>query len=518
MWPGRIVIVGGGTAGWLAALMLGDVARRGGHACAITVIESSKIGTVGVGEGTTAVFRQMLRHFGLDELEFLAATGATIKFGIRHRDWRRLGHAYDGPIDDPHQVADLPGGNLIDQYWVSQGKSVGTSHLFQHLIHRGASPYAQGAGRLIAVGPYHHAFHFDQALAGKYLRSKATGVTVIDDQVRAVNRSGLSGDIQSLGLEGGGTVAGDFFVDATGFRRRLIGEMGTSWTSYADVLPVNRAMPFWIDIPEGQEIPPVTLAWAQRSGWMWKIPTAERYGCGYVYSDVHVTPDQAKAEIEAALGHEISPRADIRIDAGRLDRNWSHNCLALGLSSSFLEPLEATSIHGTVVQLMLLTTLLPHPDERARHAFNAVAAAQVDDFRDFIRLHYVSERRDSPFWRDVAASHPPQVTERLAEWAGRVPGPGDFRPLPEGLPHVTHELHVPVLDGLGLLDAARARAQLAGRPDLRARARRAALDLDAEYRRASGRALPHREFLRSLAPVAGGAGSFPPSGLEKEQT
>ena len=153
MWPGKIVIVGGGTAGWLAAMMLGDSAKRGGHACQITVIESSKIGTIGVGEGTTAVFRQMLQHFGLDEMEFLAETGATIKFGIRHRDWRRLGHSYDGPIDDPHRVTGFEV-NALDLYQVSRGESVGQVHLFQHLLSRNKSPFADVEGRRVAVGPF----------------------------------------------------------------------------------------------------------------------------------------------------------------------------------------------------------------------------------------------------------------------------------------------------------------------------------------------------------------------------
>ncbi len=125
---------------------------------------------------------------------------------------------------------------------------------------------------------------------------------------------------------------------------------------------------------------------------------------GYVYSDAHCTPDQAKAEIEAALGYEIFPRNDIRIDSGRQDKAWIGNCVALGLSSSFLEPLEATSIHGTIVQLMMLAEWIDAPDGAVQ--YNRAVAGQVDDFRDFIRLHYVSERRDSPFWRDVARSHP----------------------------------------------------------------------------------------------------------------
>ncbi len=497
MWPRRICVVGGGTAGWLAAMMLGDSARRGGHACEVTVIESSKIGTIGVGEGTTAVFRQMLQHFGQDEVEFIAATGATIKFGIRHRDWRRKGHSYDGPIDDPHRVAGFDV-NALDVYQVSQGESVGETHLFQHLLNGNRSPFAMVNGRRVPVGPFHHAFHFDQALAGKWLRSKAKAIATIDDQVQSVERNPETGDITALALEGGARVEADLFVDCTGFRRALIGPMGSTWVSYRDTLPVNRAIPFWLDIPEGEEIEPCTLAWAQGAGWMWKIPTQGRYGCGYVFSDAHVTPDQAKAEIEGVLGHPVEVRNDIRIDAGRLDQQWSHNCVALGLSSSFLEPLEATSIHGTVVQLMLLSSILPNPDDRARAAFNAAAARQVDDFRDFIRLHYVSERRDTPFWQDVAGSLPDRLADRLRLWQGNVPGPEDFQPFPMGLPHTDHHLHVPVLDGLGLLNPKAAKDWLAERPKLRANARRSARSLATEYRLAAKQAIAHRAFLNSL--------------------
>lgn len=478
-------------------MMLGDSAKRGGHPCEITVVESSKLGTIGVGEGTTAVFRQMLQHFNLDEAEFLAATGATIKFGIRHRDWRRKGHSYDGPIDDPHQVAGFAV-NALDVYQVAQGESVGETHLFQHLLNGNRSPFALVGGRHVPVGPFHHAFHFDQALAGKWLRSKAKAIATIDDQVRMVERDPDSGDITALHLEGGQKVRADLYVDCTGFRRALIGPMGATWVSYRDTLPVNRAIPFWLDIPEGEEIAPCTLAWAQGAGWMWKIPTQSRYGCGYVFSDAHVTPDAAKAEIEAVLGHPIEVRNDIRIDAGRLDRQWINNCIALGLSSSFLEPLEATSIHGTVVQLMLLSSVLPSPDDRARQAFNGAAARQVDDFRDFIRLHYVSERRDTPFWQDVAASLPDRLTERLADWRAQVPGPDAFQPFPMNLPHTGHHLHVPVLDGLGLLDRGTAKDWLAKRPQVNANARRTAQALSAEYRAAARQAIPHRAFLRGL--------------------
>lgn len=230
---------------------------------------------------------------------------------------------------------------------------------------------------------------------------------------------------------------------------------------------------------------------------MWQIPTQGRWGMGYVYSDAHTTPEEAKREVEAALGHEIQPRNDIRINAGRQKDAWIGNCVALGLSSSFLEPLEATSIHGTIVQLMLLSGWLGEPAGPDR--YNATVARQVDDFRDFIRLHYVSERRDSAFWRDVAATHPSAVTDRVALWQTRLPEPQDFDPFPLNLPHLQGQLYTPVLDGLGLLNQMAARAAMDITPSLRNKARATHGALRAEYAKAAEQCEPHRAWLQSLA-------------------
>jgi glycine/D-amino acid oxidase-like deaminating enzyme len=490
----HIVIVGGGTAGWLAALILGDAKSRmpGLPLQKVTVIESSKIGTVGVGEGTTAVFRQMLKYFGMDEAAFLAETGATIKYGIRHRDWRRLGHHYDGPIDDVQAVA----GHGLDLYAVASGRPVSEVHLFQHLMNRGRAPVATVKGRAVPAGPYHHAFHFDQALAGAFFKRRTKGVELIDDQVQCVIRDGVSGDITALKMESGREIEGDFFLDCSGFRRILMSELSAEWVGYGDTLPVNRAMPFWVDLKPGEEIDPFTLSWAQKSGWLWKIPTQDRYGCGYVYSDEHISPDQAQAEIEVALGHAIEPRNDIRINAGRLDRSWVANCVAIGLSSSFLEPLEATSIHGTIVQLLWLKRWMN--EVHGRDTYNAAVARQVDEFRDFIRMHYVSERRDSPFWQEVAETHSAEVRDRLYLWSTKLPTRSDFVPFPGDLPHVQEQLYTPVLDGLGLLNTKAAKDVLARDPKRRAQLRKTYDQIIKEYKRAAGKCLPHRTWLNSL--------------------
>ncbi len=491
MAPRHLVIVGGGTAGWLAAMMMADVAARKALGLKITVIESSKIGTIGVGEGSTAVFRQMLHHFKLNEEEFLRETGATIKYGIRHRDWRRLGFTYDGPIDDPSLVAN---GLPLDTYAVAAGRSVSEAHLFQHLLNKSRAPVARKGDKTIPAGPFHHAYHFDQALVGAWLRKKTKGIEVIDDQVKGVETG--EGGITALVLDSGQRIEADLFIDATGFRRALISPLGAAWISYASVLPLNRAMPFWVDLKEGEEVLPATTSWAQKHGWLWQIPTQGRYGMGYVYSDAHTTADQAKAEIEAALGYEIHPRNDIPIHAGRQKDAWIGNCIAIGLSSSFLEPLEATSIHGTIVQLLMLAEWLDNP--AGRDLYNAAVARQVDDFRDFIRMHYVTERRDTPFWQDVAASHPAVVTDRLALWQGHMPRPADFAPFPLGLPHLQGQLYTPVLDGLGLLSQSAARAEMAANPARRDQTRAAHASLVAEYTKAADQCLPHRAWLNSL--------------------
>jgi tryptophan halogenase len=506
----RYVIVGGGTAGWLAALMLRRHAALRELPIDIAVVESSRIPTIGVGEGTTGVFGQVLQWLGIEEPDFVRSTGATIKFGIRHKEWLRKGHSYDGPIDDPNLLAACPSfsqrerASALDIHAVSTGRELAEIHLFGELMKRGRSPYGLVDGEIVRAGPYLHAYHFDQAKVGAYLRGRAEGIERIDAEVTGLRRNAESGRIEALLLDESRETEGDFFVDCTGFRRKLICEgMGARWISYADTLPVNRAMPFWLDHEEGVEVAPYTLSWAQEAGWMWAIPTQDRIGCGYVYSDHFHTPETAREEIEKKLGRRIEPRNDLRFDSGRLDRAWVGNCLALGLSSSFLEPLEATSIHGTVVQLFLFCRHFmeraPCADDHARARYNAVAERQLDDFRDFINLHYTGER-DEPFWRHVRAECLHETTrQRLAQWSSAMPRADDFTPLPDNLPHIGEQLYYPVLAGLGHLDRKVARADIAANPRLRAHARKT-IDMHVkENKKAATRCLGHRQYLDLVA-------------------
>lgn len=509
----HLVIVGGGTAGWLTAFILQDSARRKNLDLRISVVESSKIPTVGVGEASTAALRVFFQYFKIDEFEFFRETGATFKLGIRHNGWRRKDFTYYGPIDDPHQVVAPPADAFSDYlniYCIAAGRKVQDMHLFGPLLERRKAPYAKKAdGSLIALGPFHHAFHFDQALLGKFLKKKSTGVEVVDAVVAGIERYPDSGNISALVTDAGERIAADFLIDATGFRKRIIvQELNAPWVSYQRELPVNRALPFWLDIADGEEINNYTHAWAQEAGWIWMIPTQTRYGCGYVYSDEFRTPDDAKLEVERLLGREIEVRSDIRFQIGRLETPWIGNCLAVGLSSSFLEPLESTSIHGTIVQMMLFgQRYLKAPSmmtEADRADYNARIGRQVDDFRTFVNMHYMTERDDTPFWREVRASRlHPDTRARLDFWRTEMPRREHFEDYLDGLPHIETQLYYPVLDGLGILDPAVARAEMAKAPAVRAFARKTVDSLVKEYREAATKALGHAEFLKYVRENAG---------------
>ncbi len=505
MAQAHFVVVGGGTAGWISAFIIQDSIRRKGLDARVSVVESSKIPTVGVGEATTAAFHVFLRHFGIDIFDFFRKTEASYKLGIRHEDWRRKGYTYYGPIDDPHQVIAPPPGapsDYLNVYAVSAGHKVQDMHLFGPLLERKKAPWAlKEDGSLIVLGPFLPAYHFDQALVGKYLKAKSQGVTIVDNVLAGVERDGATGDVTALKFEDGERLEADFFIDATGFGKKLIvKELGAPWISYAHELPVNRALPFWIEHEPGAPLPNYTRAWAQEAGWMWQIPTQSRFGCGYVYSDEFRTPDEAHAEVERVLGRKIEVRGDIRFQIGRLEKAWINNVVAVGLSSSFLEPLESTSIHGTIVQMMMFAgQYLRAPNQMRqslRDDYNRRVGRQVDDFRTFVNTHYLTERDDTPFWREVRENRiHPETKERLARWKQQMPRREHFPDYLFGLPHVETQLHYPVLDGLGLLNPATAKAEMARDPKLRKFARETHDSLVKEYKQAATKALDHRAFL-----------------------
>jgi tryptophan halogenase len=402
----RIVIVGGGTAGWLSALFLSKV--KPGHN--ITIIESSKEGIIGVGESSTGVLLDIVTNsiwdFGCDPVDFMRETGATLKYGIKFTGWTPdRNQFYYGPIDGSSTGRGIPDGIFgygLDNF----PEKLHLSTLFGNMMEHNISPISKSTNKFNVNT---HALHFDTFRVGNYFKKLCISngnVTHIDSKITRVNIS-ESGMITSLNLEDFRTIDGDFFVDASGFKRLLISELGGNWISYKKHLPVNSALPFFLKYKEGETPFPYTHSWALGSGWMWQIPLQERIGCGYIFSDDFITAEQAHAEIEQTLGHKVEPTQHIKFNSGRLENVWVNNCLAVGLSSAFTEPLEATSVHSIIIQMLnfVFEYLKPTLEETINPAcvkhYNMRTGKMYDDFKDFLVGHYLGGRTDTEFWRHI---------------------------------------------------------------------------------------------------------------------
>jgi tryptophan halogenase len=450
----RIAIVGGGTAGWLAALMISKV-HKNTHD--ITVIESSKIGIIGAGEGSTGYLTDIIQNntwdYGCNEEDFFRETGATVKLGIKHRDWAGIGKTYYGPIDGTNTSGGNP--DIMLCHAIANDIPFHTASYNGYLLHENRASYQYDGDVLNSTKT--NSYHFDAHKVGRYFKkiTETEGVKHIDAEVLEViqDERGIAG----LKLSDDRTIEADFFIDCTGFARKLMNAMDIKWTSYQKNLPVNAAMPFLMPYEEGERIEPVTTAWAQSSGWMWQIPVAERWGCGYVYDSNFISDDQAHAEIEAALGRRVDPIRFLKFDTGRLDKLWHKNCLALGLCAAFAEPLEATSIHSTIVQLtsFIWDCLRDTRDETQNsgleNLYNIRMIDMYENFKDFLVLHYQTPRQDTEFWRwmHTGETRTDFVNNILDVVKTRIPRPGDF---PRFYGYAGSPLYNWVLAGLGYID------------------------------------------------------------------
>jgi flavin-dependent dehydrogenase len=393
----KIAIVGGGTAGWLAAYFISK-SQPGMHD--ITVIESSSIGIIGAGEGSTGILRDVLTGFffpeKVDVNEFMEKTDSTTKLGIKHVGWSPKIPSYFAPIDASNTAFELD--DQILKYVLLQygGKNI---HLLSKLgIQYSHEDYLSG----------YTAFHFDAFKIGTFFKEKCVrdGVKVIDSVVKDATID-PNGFIKNIILEGGVQLESDFFIDCTGFSRVLIKKLGIGWVSYADVLPMDSAMPFILPYEDEEKFVGETTATALSSGWMWTIPLKTRKGCGYVYDSSFMTPEKAKQEVESYLGKEIEPIRTLSFEAGHVKEFWKNNLFSLGLASSFVEPLEASSIHNTVVQLAIFCKefLLPDAEKTMSSVNQKIYNKRISFLNqilvDFISLHYQGGREDSEFWRYI---------------------------------------------------------------------------------------------------------------------
>jgi tryptophan halogenase len=397
-----VVIAGGGTAGWMAAAALARAMRT--ELVRVTLIESEEIGTVGVGEATIPVIQQFNALLGIDEFEFLRETQGTFKLGIEFVDWLRPGGRYLHPFG---RFGDDFGMTAFHQQWLRARAFGHDAPIWDYSLNSLAAHAGKfdrpGAKSPPVFSTFSYAYHFDAGLYARYLRryAEARGVERIEGRIVDVALRGDDGAIDKLTLDDGRNFAADLFIDCTGFRALLIGEaLGVPFEDWSHWLPCDRAVAVPCDRVEDPI--PYTRATARAAGWQWRIPLQHRTGNGYVYSSAHLSDDEAQGVLLANLdgAAQGDPRL-LRFRAGRRERAWSRNCVALGLASGFLEPLESTSIHLIQTGIAKLLTLFPDRrfDPAVVDEYNRQVRNEVHMVRDFLILHYsATERGDSPFW------------------------------------------------------------------------------------------------------------------------
>jgi tryptophan 7-halogenase len=431
----RIVIVGGGSAGWMTAASLANALQT--H-CQITLIESEEIGIVGVGEATIPPIKSFNASLGIDENDFVHATNGSFKLGIEFVNWGKPGARYPHPFGTYGVDFDaVP----LYQYWLRDRARGSSAKLEDYsmawaMAQAGKFDQPMEDPRRIQ-STYDYAYHFDALLYGKFLRryAEARGVTRLEGRVVQAARNSESGFITQVQLEDGRQIAGDFFIDCSGFRGLLIEEaLHTGYEDWTHWLPCDRAVA--VPCALGGAFTPYTRATAHRAGWQWRIPLQHRIGNGHIYASTFISDDEATATLLANLdGTPLAEPRYLRFTTGRRKQAWQGNCLAIGLSAGFMEPLESTSLHLIQTAIARFLALFPDTscDALATDEYNRLTREEYERIRDFIILHYhAGTRDDAPLWQHCAhMSVPDELRWKMAHFkkSGRVVsmGPELFR-------------------------------------------------------------------------------------------
>jgi tryptophan halogenase len=415
-----MVIVGGGTAGWMAAAACSRLLANGPR---ITVVESDEIGTVGVGEATIPPLTAYNAMLGINEDEFLAASQGTFKLGIEFVDWGGLGERYFHPFGVHGQ--DFRG-VAFHQLYLREARRRALADIGEWSM----STVAARLGRYARPGPdarlplsqLAYAFHFDAGLYARFLRNYAEsrGVRRVEGKIVDTALDGESGNVVSVTLADGTVIAGDLFIDCSGFRGLLIEQaLDTGYEDWTHWLPCNRALA--VPTTYAGQPDPFTRSTARTAGWQWRIPLQHRMGNGLVYSSAHLADDDARELLLANLeGEPLAEPRPLAFTTGRRKLAWNRNVVSLGLSSGFVEPLESTSIH--LIQSGIVKLLALFPDRRfnpvERDEYNRQMKDVFEDVRDFIVLHYKATRRDdSDFWNDCRTMDVPgSLASKMELW------------------------------------------------------------------------------------------------------
>jgi hypothetical protein len=414
----NIVIVGGGFAGWICALIVESLYKKTHK---ITLVESEKIGIIGVGEASTGFLRGIVNNedynYGCNEKDFMQKTNALPKLGVLFKDWQ-INKTFLEPIDSPDQYNNISSFPLLLNHLVND-VPIHTSSVNGAMMHSQISGFFQQDNQVFGVN--RHAYHFDATAAAKYFEDKCKkNIKKIVGDIVDINLL-ENGEVEYLLLENQEKIYGDFFIDASGFSRIFNKKMNLKFVEKKE-LTLNRAMPFTIDYEEGQNINFFTTAWAQKYGWMWMIPKQNNIGCGYIYDNNFIDLEMAKKEIEGVLNKEINVTREISFSAGNLENSWNKNVLSIGLSSLFLEPLEATSIHGTISQIYYfvfyclkntkIETMSPNNIKQYNNNFQKMS----HNFKTFVLCHYLNTRQDTEFWKQMSinAQNDESIKQMLA--------------------------------------------------------------------------------------------------------
>jgi tryptophan 7-halogenase len=415
----RVVIVGGGTAGWMSAALMSRALR---HGVRVEVVESEEIGTVGVGEATIPQLALFNKYMGFDDNDFIAKTNGTLKLGIEFVNWGSQGNRYIhtfGAVGRDLELIDF------HHYWLrAREAGLNTSYWDYSVHHRasmankfdrlGATPETAGMG---------YAYHFDAGLYAAFLRAAAekNGAVRTEGKIVQVHLNGETGFVESVELESGQRVEGDMFIDCSGFRGLLIeGALKSGYHDWSHLLRANRALA--VPCESVKPLTPYTRSTARRAGWQWRIPLQSRIGNGLVYCSDYMSDDEAATTLLSNLdGKALADPRPIRFLTGKRKLTWNKNVLALGLASGFMEPLESTSIHLVQSGLSRFMQLFPTAafDQADIDQYNNETYDEWLLIRDFLVLHYhLNTRTDSPFWTEVREMAVPEtLTQKMALFA-----------------------------------------------------------------------------------------------------
>jgi tryptophan halogenase len=401
----NVVIVGGGTAGWSTALAFSQHKKYN-----ITVIASKEIPIIGVGESTTGLFLDLIKN-NFNELDFIKQTGSTYKIGIKHVNWLNGNDYFNSPLG--HDIKDY---DYYRLYHIAENKKF--TSIQSALMENDQLPFVNG----LPIEINHKAYHLDTFKTGQYIKEKLleqNKVKHIEDTVVQINRN-ENGYINNLVTKKGKNIKADLYIDCSGFKRLLSNHI--PFKSYKDNLLVNKAISFHV---KNKNIKNYTQATALKNGWVWEIPLQHRTGCGYVFCDKFITDEEAIKELEEYVGDKIEIQKIISFNSGRLEKTFDKNVLTIGLSTAFVEPLEATSIHMSIFQI---NHYLNNADNFDEKSYNKEIGDYWDNIRDFIILHYRSKRIDSEFWK--LASSNKMLSDNLKTmldiWKDRPPTNKDY--------------------------------------------------------------------------------------------